>query len=186
MKNWIHYLPGILKEGRINHFDREPPEGEEKEVFMNKIIQSDPFDIRMQSIADDKSLFSLIPNCKISAWKIQYVYDDKIYIHPEIKLDPENTDPDTQKDNTVNYTLICLRSLRWPGAYTIRLKGQIFSFYFGWGMKFSEYGPGQNFVFEHFPILPRDPDDVVEFPEPNSPPHEEEQVQKNPVGDEES
>lgn len=178
MKNWIHYLPGILKEGRINHFDREPPkEDMDKEIFMKSIIASDPFDIRMQSITEDKNIFSLVPNVKIPSWKMQYVYDDKIYINPEIK---KNEDPDAeQKDNTVNYTMVCLRSLRWPGSYTVKAKNQIFRFYFGWGLKFAEYSMGQTFVYEHFPNIPNDPDDAVEYPEPNSPPHEEENKDKN-------
>jgi radial spoke head protein 4A len=171
MKNWIHYLPGILKEGRINHFDREPPkEDMDKEVFMKSIIQADPFDNRMQSITEDRNLFSLIPSVKIPSWKMQYVYDDKIYINPEIL---KNEDPDAeQKDNTVNYTILCLRSLRWPGSYTVRAKNQLFRFYFGWGQKFAEYSMGQTFVYEHFPSIPNDPDDVTEFPEPNFPPEQ--------------
>jgi radial spoke head protein 4A len=172
MKNWIHYLPGILKEGRLVHFEREAPEGVDAEEFMNKIKKADPFDTRMQTIGDDKTLLSVIPGVKIPAWKMQYVYDDKIYIHPEIINDPEETDPNNLKDTTVNYTMICLRSLRWPGAYTIRTKGQNHNIYFGWGQKFPEYGIGQSFVYESFPGIPEDRDDYIEIPEPNSPPHE--------------
>jgi hypothetical protein len=175
MRNWIHYFPGVLKEGRISHFEREPPEGVDAEEFMNKIKKADPFDTRMQSIADDKPILSVNPNVKISAWKMQYFYDDKIYIHPEIVNDPEETDPSNLKDTTVNYTIICLRSLRWPGAYTIRLKGQNYNIYFGWGQKFAEYQIGQSFVFESFPDIPQEPEDAEEIPEPNSPPHEKEE-----------
>jgi radial spoke head protein 4A len=180
LSNWVHYLPGILKEGRISHFERETPEGVDPEEFMNKIKLADPFDIRMQSIADDKSILSVIPKVKVPAWKLQYVYDDKIYINPEIIQDPEETDPNNIKDNTVNYTIICIRSLRWPGAYTIRLKGQNHNIYCGWGQKFPEYGIGKSFVYESFPNIPDDLADTKEQPEPNAPPKEkEEEVPKD-------
>ena len=55
---------------------------------------------------------SSIPNIKLVAWKMQFVYDDKIYFNPNIKLNPEEEDPDNKTDNTANYTVF--RRLRWP------------------------------------------------------------------------
>jgi hypothetical protein len=169
LSNWIHYLPGILKEGRISHFEIEAPEGIDQEEFMNKIKLADPFDSRMQTIADDKSILSVIPKVKIPAWKLQYVYDAEIILYLEV------TDSNNIKDNRVNYTIICIRSLRWPRAYTIRLKGQNHNIYCGWEPKFPEYGIGKTFVYESFPNIPDDLADTKEQPEPNAPPKEKEE-----------
>ena len=169
LKNWVHFLPGILKEGRINHFEREVPEGVEPEDFKKQYIQKDPFDKRMKSIADDNPLPSSIPNIRLPAWKIQYVYDDKIYLNPNIKLNPEEEDSKNQKDNTANYTIICIRSLRWPGAHLIRYKNENYNIYFGWGLKFADTLMGEKFVYEDFPNIPVDVEDTVDFPEPNEP-----------------
>jgi hypothetical protein len=106
---------------------------------------------------------------------MQYVYDDKIYVNPNIKM-PEAEEEQLLKDNTVNYSVIFIRSLRWPGSYTIRYRNENYFFYFGWGQKFADYTQGEKFVYEDFPVIPNDVDDYEDFPEPNSPPHEEEVV----------
>ncbi len=170
IKNWIHFQPAILKEGRINHFEREVPEGiEDPDAYKKSFIAKDPFDKRMKSIADDQPLPSSIPNIKLPAWKTQYVYDDKIYTNPNIKLNPDEEDPNNQKDNTANYTIICIRSLRWPGAHLIRYKNENYNVYFGWGQKFADTLMGEKFVFEDFPHIPYDVEDKEDFNEPNEP-----------------
>jgi hypothetical protein len=169
IKNWIHFSPGILKEGRISHFERDVPEGVEPEDFKKANIAKDPFDKRLKSIADDDYLPSSIPNIKLPSWKLSYSYDDKIYINPNIKLNPEEEDPNNQKDNTANYTLICLRSLRWPGAHIIRYKNENYNIYFGWGQKFRDTLMGEKFVYQSFPYIPHDIPDTVDFDEPNEP-----------------
>lgn len=169
LKNWIHFLPGILKEGRINHFEREVPEGVDPDEFKKSYISKDPFDKRMKSIADDMPLPSSITNIKLPSWKIQYVYDDKIYTNPNIKLNPEEEDPNNQKDNTANYTVVCIRSLRWPGSHMIRYKNDNYNIYFGWGHKFADTLMGENFVYEDFPNIPHNPEDTTDCTEPNEP-----------------
>ena len=168
LKNWIHFLPGILKEGRISHLERDAPEGIEPEDFKKLIISKDPFQKRLQNLSEDSNLESSIPKVKISPWKINLLYDDHIYINPNIKNDNE----EEPKDNTVNYTLVNLKSLRWPGFNIVKFKTDIFYFYFGWGTKFSDPNFGEKFVFQDFPIIPLDVLDYEEIAEPNSPPQE--------------
>ncbi len=170
LKNWIHFPAGILKQGRLSHYiDNPDADDDERKKFMSK----DPFDTRVKLLSEDEPLKSSIPNIILKPWKLTYVYDDKIHINPHVKL-PEDPEEAALKDNTVNYSVICIRSLRWPGAYTIRYKGENYFFYFGWGQKFADYSQGEKFVYQDFPIIPRDVDDYEDFPEPNSPPQEPE------------
>lgn len=173
MKNWIHFNPSILNEGRINHFPREAPEGtEDAEAFQANFVKKDPFDKRMKSIAEDDHLPSSIPNIKLPSWKMSHAYDDKIYTNPNIKLGSPEEEAENPKDNSANYTLICLRSLRWPGAHIIRYKAENYNIYFGWGQKFADTLMGEKFVYQNFPNIPYDIPDYVDFDEPNEPANE--------------
>jgi len=146
------------------------PEGVENPEEYRKAYQAkDPFEKRMKSISDDQPLPSSIPNIKIPAWKLQYVYDDKIYINPNIKLNPEEEDPNNQKDNTANYSIVCIRSLRWPGAHLIRNRNENYNVYFGWGQKFADTLMGEKFVYEDFPEIPYDVEDKEDAAEPQEP-----------------
>jgi radial spoke head protein 4A len=176
IKNWVHFIPGLLKEGRTVHMEREPPEGVDPDEFKKQIVAKDKFDDLLASIDNDKKLTSSIPNIKIPAWKLQFLYDDKVYINPNIKIDLES-DPEQKKDNTVNYTIVCVKSLRWPGAIVVRFRGEIYNFYFGWGKKFCDTGMDEKFVFKDFEVIQTDLDELDVFPEPNSPPHELEKVE---------
>jgi len=178
IKNWVHFFPGLLKEGRTVHADRETPENVDPEEFKKQIEAKDKFDDLLSPIDNDLKLTSSIPNIKIPAWKLQFLYDDKVYINPNIKVDLEN-DPEQKKDNNVCYTIVCLKSLRWPGAIVVRLKNEIYNFYFGWGKKFCDSGMDEKFVFKNFETIQNDFDELDTFPEPNSPPPEV----KQPEGD---
>ena len=72
----------------------------------------------MKSIVKYKFIdSSSLTNVKIIPWKLSQVYEDKIYINPYIKLLEETPDfePDfDQKDNKVDYGIICVKSLIWP------------------------------------------------------------------------
>jgi radial spoke head protein 4A len=175
LKNWVHFIPGLLKEGRTVHMEREAPEGVEADKFKEQIEANDKFDDLLASVEKDMKLTSSIPNIKIPAWKLQFMYDDKVYTNPNIKTDLE-TDPDQKKDPTANYTIVCCKSLRWPGAIVVRLKGEIYNFYFGWGKKFCDTGLDEKFVFKDFEVIQTDQDELDTFPEPNSPPQELEKV----------
>ena len=114
MKNWIHFLPSILNQGRVSHFIEVPDDNPEPEEFQKKEKAKDPFEERMKSIVKDKFIDSgSLTNVKITPWKLSQVYEDKVYINPYIKLLEETPDFD-QKDNKVDYGIICVKSLIWP------------------------------------------------------------------------
>jgi radial spoke head protein 4A len=175
MKNWIHFPPSILNQGRVSHYFEVPEEIENPDEYRNELIEKDPFESRIKSISEDSPLLSSIPNIKLPAWKLQYVYDDKVYVNPFFVPGEEKK----AEDFTSSYVMVCVRSLRWPGSYTINYKNENYFLYFGWGQKFADYNLGEKFVYQDFPIIPRDISENEEFPEPNSPQHEAVQDPKN-------
>jgi radial spoke head protein 4A len=164
IRNWVHFLPGILKEGRTVHEEKEAPEGVEPEDFKKQILANDPFDPRLKSISDDGPVKCPIPNIIIPAWKLSYTYDDKIYTNPHII---QNPDDEVKKDNSVNNTIVFLRSLIWPGAYVVRIKNQVQYYYFGWGNKYNDDVLEDKFVFTSFPKIQTEVPDLPTGDEPN-------------------
>ena len=60
MQNWVHFLPTLLKQGRVNHeelrFGEDVEiEDEEKEKLKQKVIKVDPFEERLKSIEKDQT-----------------------------------------------------------------------------------------------------------------------------------
>lgn len=163
LNNWVHSLPHILNQGRITHKEIEPPQNHPNpDKFKEEYIASDPFDKILKPISEDKPLTSSFPNIKIPSWKIQFLYDDKIYTNPNLPINPE-------KDTTSNYTIIVIRCLRWPGLHVIRYKNENYHLYFGWGHKFIDTNMGERFVYEKFPTILGDPEELKTASEPNEP-----------------
>ena len=159
---WIHYPPGILKCGRVSHIIEEPPEGVDPEEFKKKIISLDPFDERISPCENDKYLITNFQGSKdyyqILPWKLEQFYEDNIYINPYVKMLDENNpdfDPAEQKENKFNYSVITVKSLRWPGAVNAYVNGESYFFYFGYGMK-TEDNNKESFSYQKFPIIPND------------------------------
>ena len=159
---WIHYPPGILKCGRVSHIIEEPPEGVDPEEYKKKIISLDPFDERISPCENDKYLITNFQGSKdyyqILPWKLEQFYEDNIYINPYVKMLDENNpdfDPAEQKENKFNYSVITVKSLRWPGAVNAYVNGESYFFYFGYGMK-AEDNNKESFSYQKFPIIPND------------------------------
>lgn len=184
LKTWIHYPPSILKQGRVSHF-LEPPEEADPEEFKKKAMEADPFEKRIKPITEDKFIqgASSISNIKISPWKLTQYFEDQIYTNPYIKLLDEKApdfDPLEQKDNSCDYTVICVKSLLWPGAYNFYINKTCYFFYFGFGLKFGDFPQQGPFVYKSFPILPDDLDDIEE---PKTPPNEPAPEEENKEGE---
>ena len=168
MENWIHFPPGILGCGRVSHMTEEVPEGIDPEEYKKQVIAKDPFDKRMKRITEDNKIF-VNQKLRINSWRIDPGYEDNIYINPYIKLLDETQpdfDPNEQKDNNANFLVICIRSLRWPGAVNIWCGKENYFFYFGNGQKYIEVNE-KPYVFKDFPKIPMDREDKVDQPEPH-------------------
>ena len=119
---------------------------------------------------------------KISPWKLTQYFEDEIYTNPYIKLLDEKApdfDPAEQKDNKADYSIICVKSLRWPGAYNFYINKTPYFFYFGFGLKFEDVPHKGTFVYKKFPDLPKDLDDLDDQPEPTIPPKEPGEDEEN-------
>ena len=166
--NWIHFPPSILNCGRVSHMIEDPPEGVDPEEFKKQVIAKDPFDKRMQKISEDKKIF-INQKLRINPWRIEVGYENNVYINPYIKLLDETQpdfDPNEQKDNIANFLIICIRSLRWPGAINIWTGKETYFFYFGNGQKYVEVND-KPYAFKDFPKIPIDKVDKVDQPEPH-------------------
>ena len=166
ISNWVHYYPSILNEGRTIHMEKEAPENKDPEEFKNEIIKNDPFEPRLKQISKDNDIKCPIPYVKIPSWKISYCYEDKIFTNHEVIINPEDEES-LKKDNSMSYTIIQLRNLVWPGSHVIKLKSQLYYFYFGWGIKYNDESLEQKFTFQNFPSIENENDDLVVEEEPN-------------------
>ena len=176
LKNWIHYPPGILKQGRVSHF-LEPPEDADPEEYKKKELEKDPYDQRIKPASEDNAIDAStdVVELMISPWKLTQHGEDVIYTNPYIKLLDEKADgfdPLDQKDNLADYSLICVKSLLWPGAFNFYLEKESYHFYFGDGMKFTDTVKERPFNFRDFPVVPEDEGDLEDGPEPTIPPKE--------------
>ena len=173
---WIHYPPSILKQGRVSHVI-EAPEDADPEEFKKKEMEKDPFEKRIKPISEDNKINCTfaISNIKISPWKISQYFEDEIYVNPYIKMLDEKApdfDPLEQKENKCDYSVICVKSLLWPGAYNFYINKNCYFFYFGFGLKFNDTPKNGPFVYKAFPDLPNDLEDLPDQPEPTIPPKE--------------
>ncbi|MCQ2821461.1 MAG: hypothetical protein MJ252_29735 [archaeon] len=179
---WIHYPPGILKQGRIKHFINVPEgfEGNEED-FTNAEKAKDPFDKRIKPVIEDKPIIaSSLTKIKITPWKIQQSYESDVYINPYIKIlkegDPDYDPSVEQKDNKVDYSIVCVKSLLWPGSFNFYFgkEKECHFFYFGNGQKFIDTETDGPFVYKSFPKIPFDEPDYEDQPEPNGEPEPKE------------
>jgi radial spoke head protein 4A len=201
LKNWIHYPPGILKQGRISHFLEQPEaaEGEEQqdpEEFKKKELEKDPFDKRIKPCIEDNKIQIKISgnnSIKIIPWKLSQYFEDNIYVNPYIKLLDEKApdfDPLEQKDNKSDYSIICVKSLLWPGAYNFYFNKTNYFMYFGYGLKFEDIPKNGPFVYKDFPFIPNDENDIEDPEEPfepeikDEPPEGEEGEEEGKEGEE--
>ena len=140
LSNWCHFPPSILKCGRTAHMQPEAKEGVDPEEQMKQLVAKEPYD-RLKSLSADEK----------STWSVRIYGDTCRY-------------KDIRKKNTyVNYGLISLKSLVWPGMTTMFTGNKYISMYVGSGLKEE--------VKTYYPIFPPkilpEPDDEksVEFPE---------------------
>ena len=165
IKNWVHFVPAILNEGRLTHTEKDPGE-KDPEIFKAEMLANDPFEPRLKSVINDFPIKCPIPNVTIPAWKLSYSYDDKIYTNPHIVIIPDDEES-MKKDTSVNNTIVHLRSLIWPGAHVVRFKGQVQYYYFGWGNKYNDDILEDKFVFTSFPQIQKENEDLPVGEEPN-------------------
>lgn len=108
----------------------------------------------------------------IEPWRLDEYFEDKIYVNPYVKLLDETQpdfDPLEQKDNKSNYTMVIVRSLRWPGAINVYMGKEVYFFYFGDGLKYLDEINEGTFSFNSFPKIPDEAPEREDQPEPTVP-----------------
>ena len=122
-----------------------------------KIEADDPYEPRLKPIGNDKSIpvGGVGKSQKQIPWSIRSMGDTTEYFNP---IKP------TKK---INNGVIVVRSLQWPGAYTLYHQGRTLSIYVGNGLK---YEGSTTASAGYFPIFPpkvmSDPPEFKEIPEP--------------------
>lgn len=157
------------------------PDDADPEVEKKKIEAADPYEPRLKPIAGDKDIpvGGQSKSSKQIPWAIRLMGDTTEYFNP---IKP------TKK---INNGVVVVRSLQWPGAYTLYHQGRTISIYIGNGLKYE--GSASSQAVGYFPIFPpkvmNDPPEFKEQPEPTpltmEPPKQEEApAQENPDGGE--
>jgi radial spoke head protein 4A len=147
LSNWVHYHQGILMCNRLVHMEPEPQDDQDidPEELMAKIREADPFMERLKPIFNDVAL----PGYP-AAWANRLVGDTQLFELPPPK-----------KSVTTNAVNV-IRSLWWPGAFTVQQNGVWINFYVGDGLK----APTQTYYPTQPPVIVMEPADPAEMSEP--------------------
>ncbi|KAM3145625.1 hypothetical protein pb186bvf_002399 [Paramecium bursaria] len=141
-ESWVHVPPQILKVGRITHYFDASVNEEQRGI----IQEQDPENERLKAITEDRPLEPIYQ----SNWLVKVIGDGQVY------------GPKDEGKNNI-YGVALLKNYTWPGAITVANQNGWANLYVGYGFKDTQ----ASFV----PIMNNDiqqePDDIIEFPEPN-------------------
>ena len=151
------------------------------EVIKKQIEAKDPYEKRLKLITGDKDLFvgGTGKYSKTPSWVIRLLGDATDYFNP---LKPSKK---------INNAVVVVRSLQWPGAYTLHTNGRTMSIYVGNGLKYEGTTSTAN-PTGYFPVFPpkvlEDPVERTEQPEPTpltmeAPVQKQEEVKEAAEGD---
>mmetsp|Transcript_30633 Transcript_30633/g.37854 ORF Transcript_30633/g.37854 Transcript_30633/m.37854 type:complete len:475 (-) Transcript_30633:51-1475(-) len=148
---WVHFNASILECNRTLHLDppEEAPEGFEgdwdPEVAKKEIEAADPFEPRLKSI-DLDSKIKMGGKLMQCPWIVRLVGDSQEYVD--------------ERGKTVCHGVVVVRSLVWPGSFTLYKNGVQKTIYAGDGIKFTD--SPRPFPLAP-PVLNLDPTEYGEF-----------------------
>jgi hypothetical protein len=146
---WGHHYPNILNAGRITHQAPDVPEDQVEEELA-KLEEEDKVLEKLMGINEDAP----IPPLE-SAWLMKIVGDDQPY------------NPEGEEEGTLTYAANVIKSLRWPGAYTVAYNGDYTNIYIGYGLKSNAGAPKEkSYSPTSPPDVMEDPSETPEMPEP--------------------
>lgn len=155
LNNWVHANSSILGCNRTIHSEVEDnPENPDfdAEEEKKKMEAADPFEPRLKQLTKDGRI-ALTATTKVGSsclpWVIKHVGDTEEYL--------------AEPSGKCSYSCVIVRSLNWPGAYSIYQNGQINQIYIGNGLKY-EIAPT---IFKCAPKMKADPQEYNLCPEPN-------------------
>ena len=146
--NWVHHTQNILKCNRLAHIDQSGDD--DSGELMKRLESADPYEKRLKPLTHDVKVKGGLP-----AWTVRLCGDQTNYAS-------ENLNNKTK----VNYGVVVVRSLQWPGAYTLYTGGRWLQIYVGEGQKYEEA--------TYYPIYPPK---IQEDPEERNP-YDEVRIQR--------
>lgn len=114
---WVHHTPSLLNQGKTKHSDPVPQPGEEDlepEALLAREVAKDPWEPRLKQIAKDNATRGGMP-----PWVVR-----------SHNANTELVDPKTGKAN-VNYGTVVVKSMWWPGSFTLYNSGRTIQIYNG-------------------------------------------------------
>jgi len=119
LETWGNLCPMILKAGRTTHAEPENMDDEAKEEYMANLENTDP---KLEEPFRALQEHTPMPGME-TAWLSKVVGDQQQY-----NLLPP-------KEGTTSYAVNVLKSLRWPGSFTVSKGGKYTFVYVGYGLK---------------------------------------------------
>lgn len=156
MSNWAHYTPSMLLNGRHAHNELEGADEEETEKLKKQQESEDPYEPRLKTLDSDREV-RVGAGTSQKAWTVKHMGDKNVYTN---HVNPKQE---------VNYGIVVVRSLQWPGSFTFYYQGRYVSIYVGTGLK---YETETAYYPVHPPKIMEDPEEFPEQEEP-TPKYEE-------------
>ena len=125
---WVHSNQNILLNSRTLHLDPEAPDDVsnfDPEVAMKELEAKDPYEPRLKPITDDGKI-KTFGKATTAPWVIRFEGDQTEYASA------------TSSAQTVCNGAVVVKSLIWPGAYTLYQNGNQISVYCGNGLKYEQ------------------------------------------------
>jgi hypothetical protein len=117
---WVHQNPHIKKQGRCSLYipeaepDEEGEEEEGEEETPKEEEEPDESPEILSSVENDANILD-----EVKPWSVSF----------------------SSCVDGLKHKVVCLRSLLWPGAYTVSTKNGYSNVYIGWGIKNAPYEP---------------------------------------------
>ena len=126
-ENWVHANQNILKACRVAHMEPEPPQDApddfDIEELKKQIEAADPYEPRLKPIIADQEI-AVAENGKQKPWTVKLMGDKSEYQDP------------AKPTKKLNYGVVVVRSLLWPGSYSFYHMGRHLNVYVGNGHKY--------------------------------------------------
>jgi len=156
-ESWVHMHQILLKAGRVTHLKPEAVNpDDDPEDLLQKLQENDPTVDRLRDIGQD--LFEPEKEDQgdepAKAWITRTYGETQVY----------NTlaRPGVDEEQT-SFAVVAHKSTVWPGACLVASAEKHVNIYFGYGHK--KRDPA--FIPIHPDLVWEDPDDLIEYPEPN-------------------
>ena len=143
---WVHHTQNILMCNRLTHI--EPTDVEDPAEVMKKIEGGDPYEKRLKPINLDSKVKGGLP-----AWIVKFHGDKTMFASGNAA------------SGKVNYGVVVVKSMLWPGSFSFYSQGRCTQIYVGDGLKYED----QTFYPIYPPVIRDDPVEKTPYDEVSIP-----------------